>query len=93
MLTANPAKFLGLEQKKGKLQKDCDADITVWDDTNSFTISEDIIQHRHKATPYLNETVFGKVIHTFVNGAQVLENSRLKTLKKGQLLLKENDRT
>ena len=65
-----------------------DADITVWDDTQQFQITENSVQHKHKATPYLNETVFGKVIHTFVNGVQVVENSKLKTLQSGQLLLK-----
>ncbi|MEZ4792590.1 MAG: allantoinase AllB [Gelidibacter sp.] len=88
LLTENPAKFLGLEHQKGKLKKGFDADITIWNDSESFTISEDIIQHRHKATPYMNAVVFGKVIHTFVNGSQVVENSELKTLKAGKLLLK-----
>lgn len=92
LITENPAKFLGLQHQKGKLKKGFDADITVWDETTSFEITEELIQHRHKATPYLNELVFGKVIHTFVNGAQVVENSKLKKLKAGKLLLKEIER-
>jgi allantoinase len=88
LLTEKPAKFLGLELQKGRLQEGFDADITVWDDTETFTITEEIIQHKHKATPYLNETVFGKVIHTFVNGVQVVENSEIKTLQQGKILLK-----
>ncbi len=90
LLTKNPAQFLGLEQQKGKLQEGFDADITVWDDTKAFTITEESIQHKHKATPYANEMLFGKVIHTFVNGTQVVENSKLKTLQQGRLLLKHN---
>jgi allantoinase len=89
LLTKKPAEFLGIDDKKGDLAVGFDADITVWDDTEEFTISEDSIQHQHKATPYLNEAVFGKVIHTFVNGVQVVENSTLKTLQQGQLLLKD----
>lgn len=88
LVTKNPANFLGLEHQKGKLEKDFDADITVWDDKESFKITDDIIQHRHKATPYMNDLVFGKVIHTFVNGIQVVEDSKLKTLNAGKLLLK-----
>ena len=88
LLTIKPAKFLGLENKKGNLKAGFDADITVWDDSHEFQITEDSIQHRHKATPYSNETVFGKVIHTFVNGVQVVENSKLKTLQQGTVLLK-----
>ncbi len=89
LLTKKPAEFLGIDYKKGVLRAGFDADITVWNDSEEFTISEDSIQHRHKATPYLNETVFGKVIHTFVNGVQVVENSKLKTLQQGKLLLKD----
>jgi len=88
MLTENPSVFLGLQNKKGFLKKGFDADITVWDDTETITVSEENIQHKHKATPYLNETLFGKVIHTFVNGEQVVENSQLNTLQKGKLLTK-----
>ncbi|MBN4047231.1 allantoinase AllB [bacterium AH-315-P13] len=90
LLTENPAQFLGLEHQKGKLQKGFDADITVWDDSETFTITQESIQNKHKATPYLNETLFGKVIHTFVNGVQVVENGKLKTLQQGKLLLKNN---
>ncbi|RLD29238.1 MAG: allantoinase AllB [Bacteroidetes bacterium] len=89
LLTENPAKFLELERQKGKLQEGFDADITVWNDSEAFTITEESIQHKHKATPYLNETLFGKVIHTFVNGVQVVKNSELNELKAGKLLLKK----
>ncbi|RKE98395.1 allantoinase AllB [Ichthyenterobacterium magnum] len=88
LLTKRPAEFLGIEHKKGNLIAGFDADITVWDDTETYKISKDSIQHKHKATPYLNKMVFGKVIHTFVNGVQVVENSKLKSLQQGQLLLK-----
>ena len=91
LLTKNPAKFLGLEYQKGKLQEGFDADITVWDDNQEFTITEEIIHHKHKATPYLGQTLFGKVIHTFVNGVHVVKNSELNTLTVGKLLLKDND--
>ncbi|MEH6535108.1 MAG: allantoinase AllB [Psychroserpens sp.] len=89
LLTKKPAEFLSLDYKKGSLIVDFDADITVWDDSQRFQITENSIHHKHKATPYLNETVFGKVIHTFVNGVQVVENSKLKTLQQGKLLLKD----
>lgn len=89
LLTKKPAEFLGLDDKKGALKSGFDADITVWDDSEHFQITENSVQHKHKATPYLNETVVGKVIHTFVNGVQVVENSKLKTLRQGQLLLKD----
>jgi allantoinase len=90
LLTINPAYFLGLEDNKGKLQEGFDADITVWDDTARFTITEENTQHKHKASPYLHKTCNGKVIHTFVNGVQVVENSKIKSLDQGKLLLRSN---
>jgi allantoinase len=89
LLTENPAQFLGLEHQKGKLQEGFDADITIWDDSETFTITEETIQHKHKATPYLNETLFGKVIHTFVNGVKVVNKGKLTNLNQGKLLLKK----
>ncbi|WP_298900492.1 allantoinase AllB [uncultured Psychroserpens sp.] len=89
LITRKPSEFLGINQKKGTLAPGLDADITVWDDTQQFTISEASIEHKHKATPYLNHRVFGKVIHTFVNGVHVVENSKLKTLNQGKILLKD----
>ena len=88
LLTENPAEFLGLNNKKGFLKTGYDADITILDDVNEYVIEEGSIHHRHKASPYINEIVFGKVIHTFVNGVHVVENSKLKTLHQGKLLLK-----
>ncbi len=90
LLTENPAKFLGLGHQKGKLQEGFDADITIWDDSKEFTITENSIRHKHKATPYLNESFFGKVIHTFVNGVHVVKNSELNELNAGELLLKHD---
>lgn len=90
LLTIKPAEFLGLAHQKGKLKEGFDADITVWEDVQEFQITEENIYHKHKATPYLNETLFGKVIHTFVNGVQVVKDSKLKTLKQGHLMLRHN---
>ncbi len=89
LLTLKPAKFLGLGNKKGKLKKRFDADITVWNEDEEFIIIEKMIAHRHKVTPYLGQKLKGKIIHTFVNGTCVVEDSSIKNLNKGKLLLKE----
>ncbi len=91
LLTVNPAKFLGLAHKKGQLIKGYDADITIWNEKETFTVTEKCIAHKHKATPYLNHTLKGIVVQTFVNGEQVVKNKQLNTLQKGELLLKNNN--
>ena len=88
LLTSKPAKFLGLDHKKGYLKEGHEADITVWDDSKQFIVTKDIIAHKHKITPYLNQTLKGKIIHTFVKGRHVVEKSELKELNAGELLLK-----
>lgn len=88
LLTINPAKFLDLNYKKGLLKKGYDADITVLNENEEFKVTENIIAHKHKATPYLNHTLKGKIIHTFVNGIQVVKNEEINNLNAGELLLK-----
>lgn len=90
LLTSHPADFLGLGAQKGRLKPGYDADITVWDDTAAFTITGKDIQHRHKATPYMNRKVFGKIIHTFVNGVQIVKNGSLIKTEQGELLARPN---
>ncbi|MCF6280093.1 MAG: allantoinase AllB [Flavobacteriaceae bacterium] len=91
MLTENPAKFLGLEHQKGMIKEGFDADICVFNPADEFTVLESIIAHKHKATPYLNHKLKGKIIHTFVNGVLVVKESRINKLKAGNLLLKKQN--
>ncbi len=88
LLTSNPAKFLGLDHKKGYLKAGYEADITIWNDTKEIEVTKEIIAHKHKTTPYLGHRLKGKIIHTFVKGRHVVENSKLKELSAGELLLK-----
>ncbi len=73
-LSENPAKFLSLENSKGKLVVGFDADIIIWDPEDTTLITPEIIQHKHKTSPFINETLFGKVYYTFVNGELAFSN-------------------
>lgn len=86
MLTQKPAAFLGLESRKGFLKKGYDADIVIWDDASEYVLTEQMIHHRHKATPYLGQKFMGKVTDTFVNGCHVLVASQIISKNKGELL-------
>lgn len=77
LLTSKPAQFLGLENKIGFLKVGFDADITIWDPEVEFQVTEDIIEHRHKVTPYLYEKLFGKVQSTIINGQFAFENGNI----------------
>ncbi len=76
LLTSKPAQFLGLENKIGFLRVGFDADITIWYPEVDFQVTEDIIEHRHKVTPYLYEKLFGKVHTTIINGQFAFKNGK-----------------
>jgi len=86
-LCENPAALPGLENIKGKIQKGYDADIVVWDPENSFVVSENMIHHRHKITPYLDQKLFGVVEQTWLAGEKVYDNGTFIQLNKGSILL------
>jgi allantoinase len=86
-LCENPAKLIGKGNSKGKIATGFDADLIVVDDERTFTITEPIIQHKHKVTPYLNETLFGVVEQTYLAGEKVFDNGNFIKLKNGKIIL------
>src|SRR6185436_1761181 len=49
---ASPARLANLTSK-GAIEVGRDADLVVWDPDETFVVTEELIQHRHKVTPYL----------------------------------------
>ena len=45
-----------------------------------------MILHRHPQTPYVGETLFGKVEQTWLNGEQVYADEKFLHLNKGRIL-------
>ncbi|MEO5572144.1 MAG: allantoinase AllB [Bacteroidia bacterium] len=87
-LCENPAKFIGLENTKGKIQKGFDADIVVWNPDKKFTVEENMIQHRHKITPHLNKELSGVVEQTYVAGKKVFDDGKFINLHGGKILFR-----
>ena len=65
--SAAPARLANLA-KKGAIAVGNDADLTVFDPDRTFTVTPDLIRHRHKVTPYLGETLHGVVEAAWVRG-------------------------
>ena len=87
-LCENPSKLIGKQTSKGKIQKGFDADLVIWDNENTFTVSEKMILHKHKITPYLDEKLTGVVEKTFLAGEEIFDNGNVIELNKGKLLLR-----
>lgn len=88
-LCENPAKLIGREKSKGKITPGFDADLIVWDPDASFRVSESLIHHRHKITPYLGEDLYGIVEETYIAGKIVFSSGEFTALNCGNLILNE----
>ena len=91
LMSTKTAKFAGLDSVKGEIKIGNHADFLVFDPNAEFTITNEMIKHRHNITPYAGRTVTGQVLHTFVRGHHVYQQDKFinapvgKTLLKGQL--------
>jgi len=87
-LCYEPAKLTGISERKGSIQVGGHADFVIWNPEESFTVSPELIHHRHKISPYIGETLYGVVKMTYVRGQLVFENGKFVGDKaKGQLIL------
>ncbi|WP_342514417.1 allantoinase [Sporosarcina sp. FSL K6-1522] len=74
-LTAtNPSKLFGLYPAKGTIAVASDADLTIVDLNERFTLEKADLFYRHKQSPYVGKSFQGKVITTIVNGDVVFDN-------------------
>ncbi|HEY4111061.1 allantoinase AllB [Puia sp.] len=72
-LSAAPARLTHQSACRGKLAPGYRADLTIWNPDTSFTVDPSTLQHKHKATPYSGETLFGTIEHTWLHGEQVFD--------------------
>jgi allantoinase len=88
-MATRPAQFAGLGARKGRIAPGYDADLVVFDDSGSFTISPEIIKYRHKITPYEGQQVTGIVERTLLRGHEIFANGEIIGTSRGQPLLKK----
>ena len=62
-------------RKKGRIVVGNDADFVIWSPEEEFVVEASMIEHRHKVTPYLGETLRGVVKETWLRGERVDFNS------------------
>ncbi|MEO5890771.1 MAG: allantoinase AllB [Ferruginibacter sp.] len=87
-LCENPAKLIGKEASKGRIAKGYDADLVVIDEAEMFTVGENIIHHKHKITPYLDEQLYGVVQQTYLGGKLVYDKGNFEQLNAGKIIFR-----
>ncbi|HEX8358316.1 MAG TPA: allantoinase AllB, partial [Segetibacter sp.] len=85
-LCEKPAGLAGIEGSKGKIEKGFDADFIVVDTERTFKITADILKHKHKVTPYLNNTLYGVVEQTYLAGVKVFDKENVLLAYQGKIL-------
>jgi allantoinase len=85
MLADRPARRFGLE-RKGRLEPGYDADFTLVDLRQSFTLRPEDLFYRHKLSPYLGKTFTGLVRQTFVRGQEVFVDGTISPVSNPTLI-------
>jgi allantoinase len=85
-MSEGPAKLAGLTGKKGAIAPGYDADFVVFHDSVEHTISASEIRHRHKVSPYVGESVKGRVHATYLRGERIASGDKWIATDHGALL-------
>ena len=73
-MCSGPADLAGI--RKGRIAPGFDADLVIWSPEESFRVRPEIIQHRHKVTPYAGEELHGVVKTTWLRWRKVWDDGR-----------------
>lgn len=87
LMSKRTSEFLGLGNKKGKIEKGFDADIVVFNPDKSFKVEEKNIFHKHKTTPYSGRELCGVTETVFVRGVKVFDKGRIISPAAGEIVL------
>ncbi len=91
-LASAPARLTGLDGRKGAIAAGYDADLCIWNAEETFSVEPEIIEHRHKLTPYLGRTLRGVVEATYLRGRKIYERGNFTSSPSGVLLRRGGER-
>jgi allantoinase len=86
-----PARQVGMAQRKGSISVGCDADLVIWNPNQEFRVAPELIEHRHKLTPYAGEVLRGVVEKTFLRGQMVYDGGAFASAPDGQIILRRKN--
>jgi allantoinase len=73
MLSCNPARIMGLYPRKGSFLPGSDADFTVVDLENEWTLAEKDLHYKNPHSPFIGHSFKGRVVQTIVRGETVYQ--------------------
>ncbi|MBV9948660.1 MAG: allantoinase AllB [Myxococcales bacterium] len=72
-MSAAPASFAGIADRKGRIAPGLDADLVIWDPDARYTVRSDQLHFRHPVSPYVGVLLEGRVLATVLRGTVVYE--------------------
>ncbi|HEX4006433.1 MAG TPA: allantoinase AllB [Acidobacteriaceae bacterium] len=73
-MAANPAELAGVHGRKGKIAKEFDADLVVFDPEDEWIVTKDQLHTRHALSAYEGERLFGTVTATYLRGELIYDH-------------------
>ena len=73
LLASEPARFFGVDHRKGRLRPGFDADFVVFDEEIRWAVRADALHNLNRYTPLENHELIGRVCATYVRGQSVFE--------------------
>jgi allantoinase len=86
-LSSHPARQVSFK-RKGAIAVGSDADLVVWNPDEEFTVTPDLLHHRHKITPYAGQVLRGVVQQTFLRGRMIYDRGHFTDPAMGEVLLR-----
>jgi allantoinase len=89
LISSQPAERFKLANK-GRLALGYDADLSLIDLNSSFVLQPEMLEYRHRQSPYLGRQFQGAVKRTIVRGQTVFLDGRIVDEALGQLVIPSN---
>jgi allantoinase len=74
MLSSNPARIMGLYPQKGSFLPGSDADFTIVDLEDEWTLTGEDLYYKNPHSPFIGRSFKGRVVQTIVRGETVFQN-------------------